>query len=282
MTRTVYVNGDWLDETAAQISIFDRSVLFADSIYEVTSFFDGKFLDFDGHIQRLKNSLNAIDIKFDVDRDEFLAIHRELIKRNDLENGTVYLQVSRGNADRNFVYDNKDYKPILFMFTQTGVVKNLNKIPQLKMISVKEGRWCRRDIKTTQLLYSSLTKTRAHMEGVDDAVYVEDGYLTEATSSNFYIVDQRGTLITRQLDHSILPGITRGTILELARENGIAVEERLFTLEETYAASEVLLSSTTNFAAPVISLDGKTIGDGKPGKTTLRLRELYLEHAKRT
>lgn len=282
MTRTVYVNGDWLDETAAQISIFDRSVLFADSIYEVTSFFDGKFLDFDGHIQRLKNSLNAIDIKFDVDRDEFLAVHRELIKRNDLENGTVYLQVSRGNADRNFVYDNKDYKPILFMFTQTGVVKNLNKIPQLKMISVKEGRWCRRDIKTTQLLYSSLTKTRAHMEGVDDAVYVEDGYLTEATSSNFYIVDQRGTLITRQLDHSILPGITRGTILELARENGIAVEERLFTLEETYAASEVLLSSTTNFAAPVISLDGKTIGDGKPGKTTLRLRELYLEHAKRT
>lgn len=282
MTRTVYVNGDWFDETKAQISIFDRSVMFADSVYEVTSFLDGKFLDFDGHIKRLKNSLKALDIEFDVDRDQFLNIHRELIKRNGLDNGTVYLQVSRGAGDRNFVYDDYDYKPTLFMFTQTGIVKNLHTMPQLKMISVKEGRWCRRDIKTTQLLYSSLTKTRAHAEGVNDAVYVEDGYLTEATSSNFMIVDHQGTLITRQLDHSILPGITRGTVLDLARKNGINVEERLFTLEETYAASEALITSTTNFAAPVLSVDGRQIGNGKPGKTTLRLRELYLEHVKRS
>ncbi len=281
MARTVYVNGEWLDETAAKISIFDRSVMFADSIYEVTSFFDEKFLDFDGHIQRLKNSLHAINIDFNVDRDEFLTLHRELIKRNNLKDGTVYLQVSRGSGDRNFVYDNKDYKPILFMFTQTGIVKNLHTIPQLKMISVKEGRWCRRDIKTTQLLYSSLTKTRAHDDGVNDAVYVEDGYLTEATSSNFFIVDKNGTVITRQLDHAILPGITRATILDIARKHDIAVEERLFSLEETYAASEAFITSTTNFAAPVINLDGRAIGDGKPGKTTLRLRELYLEHVKR-
>ena len=282
MTRTVYVNGDWFDETNARISIFDRSVMFADSVYEVTSFLDGKFLDFDGHIKRLKNSLKALDIEFNVDRDEFLDIHRELIKRNGLDNGTVYLQVSRGAGERNFVYDNSELKPCLFMFTQTGIVKNLHKMPQLKMISVKEGRWCRRDIKTTQLLYSSLTKTHAHAEGVDDAIYVEDGYLTEATSSNFFIVDRQGTLITRQLDHSILPGITRGTILELARKNGINVEERLFTLEETYAASEALITSTTNFAAPVLSVDGRKIGDGKPGKVTLRLRELYIEHVKRS
>lgn len=282
MTRTVFVNDDWYDEKHAQISIFDRSVMFADSVYEVTSFLEGKFLDFDGHIKRLKNSLDALDIKLDVDRDRFLSIHRELIKRNGLENGTVYLQVSRGAGDRNFVYDNDSYQPTLFMFTQTGIVKNLHTMPQLKMISVKEGRWCRRDIKTTQLLYSSVIKTRAHAEGVSDAVYVENGYLTEATSSNFYIVDQQGTLVTRQLDRSILPGITRGTVLELARKNGINVEERLFTLEETYNAREALVTSTTNFAAPVISMDGRVIGDGKPGKTTLRLRELYLEHVKRS
>lgn len=280
MTRTVYVNGEWLDEKAASVSVFDRSVLFADSVYEVTTFLDGQFLDFDGHIQRLKNSLKGLDIQFDVDAEQFLAIHREIIKRNALENGTVYLQVSRGCVDRDFIYDNTA-KPTLFMFTQTGVVKNLQKMPELKMISVTEGRWSRRDIKTTQLLYSSFEKTKAYREGVNDVVYVEDGYLTEASSSNFYIVDKEGTLITRQLDGTILPGITRATVLELARQNGIAVEERLFSLEETYAAQEALISSATSFATPVVTLDGKTIGTGKPGDVTLRLRQLYLDNVKR-
>lgn len=280
MNRIVYLNGQWCLEENAQISIFDRSILFADSVYEVTCFLDQKLLDFDAHMERLKSSLNKLNIEFQVNRDELLALHRDIISRNSLNNGVVYLQVTRGAVDRDFHYDNT-IKPHFFMFTQTSVEKNLAKTPQLKMISLNEGRWSRRDIKTTQLLYSSLAKTRAHEEGADDAIYIENGMITEATSSNFHIIDRNNTFITRPLDGTILPGITRATLLNLAKQYHIRVEERLFTLDEVYHAKEALISSATSFATPVVSVDGKLINDGLAGQLTLKLRQLYLDNVTR-
>lgn len=280
MSRIVYLNGAWLPEKEAKLSVFDRATLFADAVYEVCCFIDGRFLDFDGHMKRLQNSLKALDIRFTVEADALLHLHREIIEKNGLANGIVYLQVSRGAADRNFHYDN-DVSPTFFMFTQPDTKEALETIKTYKVISYAEGRWARRDIKTTQLLYSSLAKTKAHDSGVDDAIYVEDGYITEATSANFHIIDQNGVFITRPLDGTVLPGITRASLLMLARENGIKVEERLFTLDEVFAAKEAFLSSASGFVRPVVAVDGRTIGNGEAGDVSRRLFALYLEKAPR-
>ncbi len=280
MERIVYVNGDYLPEVDAKISVFDRGFLMADGVYEVTSVLDGKLVDFDGHVKRLMRSLRELDMKAPCTEEELLEIHRELVKRNAVTEGLVYLQVTRGVAERDFAYP-KDAKPTLVMFTQAkSLIDNPVAKQGIKVISIDDIRWGRRDIKTVQLLYPSMGKMMAKAAGADDAWMVEDGKVTEGTSNNAYIV-KNGKIITRQLSHEILHGITRAAVLRFAKEAQMDVEERAFTIDEAKAADEAFFTSASAFVMPVVEVDGATLGDGKPGPVTMRLREIYLEEARK-
>lgn len=276
MSRTVYVNDAWLDEQDAKISVFDRGFTFADAIYEVTAVLDGKLVEYPGHVARLKRSLKALQINIDLSDDDMLEVHREIVRRNALDNGLIYLQISRGAEDRDFLFS-RDLKPTIVLYTQPKDILSQPKWREgLKLISYPEGRWSNRQIKTVQLLYSSLAKMEAHDSGADDVVFVEDGFVTESSGSNFHIVTQDGTVVTRELSNALLHGITRGSLLEIARNGGFKVEERAFTLEEVHAASEAFITAATAFVTPVVMLDGKAIGTGKPGPVVEKLRELYI------
>lgn len=276
MSRIVHVNGQWVDETEARVSIFDRGFLFADAIYEVTAVLGGKLIDYPGHEARLKRSLEALGIPLPVSEEELLALHREIVARNSLADGLIYLQISRGAEDRDFLFS-PDLAPTLVMFTQA---RNLLANPKwetgIGVITLPEGRWVNRQIKTVQLLYSSLSKMEAKRQGAEDVLFIEDGFITESGSSNVHIVTRDGTLVTRELSNALLHGITRGSILDLARKAQIRVEERSFTAEEALEAAEVFLTSAGVFVLPVVSIDGKPVGEGKPGPVTARIRELYI------
>nr|WP_319516262.1 D-amino-acid transaminase [uncultured Cohaesibacter sp.] len=277
MSRTVYLNGEWLDEADAKISIFDRGYTFADAIYEVTAIVGGKLIDYPGHSARMQRSLGELGMVCPLDENELLAVHREIVARNNVEEGMIYLQISRGMDDRDFVYP-KEMKPTFSMFTQTKkVLENPYAKSGISVISLPDWRWERRDIKTVQLLYPTMAKTQASRQGADDAWLLEDGFVTEASSATAHIVKKDGTLVTRDLSHVILPGITRASTLDLAREAGIKVEERPFTLEEAKEAAEAFNTSATNFVLPVVSIDGQKIGDGTPGPITKKLRDIYVE-----
>lgn len=279
MTRTVYVNGQYLPENEATVSIFDRGFLFADGVYEVTSVIGGKLLDFDGHAVRLERSLNELEMAHPVTKDELLEIHRQLVERNDITDGLVYLQITRGAADRDFSYP-KDAEPTIVLFTQNkpGLAQSPVADRGMKVISIEDQRWGRRDIKTVQLLYPSMGKMAAKAQGADDAWMVEDGFVTEGTSNNAYIIKDN-VLITRHLGNEILHGITRKAVLEFARVAQITVEERSFTMEEAKAADEAFITSATTFVMPVVQIDDTPIGSGQPGPLTKRLREIYLEES---
>ena len=275
--RTVYLNGDYLPEDEAKISIFDRGFLFADGVYEVTTVVDGKLIGFEGHFERLKRSLSELKMEVDIDRDELLDIHRQLVARNDLDQGMIYLQVTRGNpGDRDFAFPPKDTPPTMVLFTQ---VKKVIDTPieenGLKVISLEDLRWGRRDIKTVQLLYPSLAKMEAKARGADDAWMVQDGHVTEGTSNNAYIVKD-GTIITRNLSNDILHGITRKSVLACAEALQMKVEERPFSLEEAYAADEAFATSASGFANPIVEIDGHAVGSGRPGPVAKRLRDEYV------
>ena len=283
MSRIVYVNGEFVPEADAKVSVFDRGFLFADGVYEVTSVLDGKLIDFEGHARRLERSLNELGMRSPVTMDELLAIHRELMTRNDLNEGMIYLQITRGaDADRDFVYPDPDkVAPSLVLFTQS---KSIADSPAakvgMKVISIEDQRWGRRDIKTVQLLYPSMGKMMAKAAGKDDAWMVEDGAVTEGTSNNAYIVKD-GTIVTRQLSNAILHGITRAAVLRFAREAQMQVEERPFTIAEAQDADEAFITSASTFVMPVVEVDGVTLGSGAPGPVATRLREIYLEESRK-
>ena len=284
MSRIVYVNGDYLPEEEAKISIFDRGFLMADGVYEVTSVLDGKLVDFQGHTVRLERSLSELDMAMPMGRDELLSIHRELVAKNQIHEGMVYLQITRGApGDRDFVFpDPETTKPTVVLFTQNkpGLADSPTAKVGLKVISIPDVRWGRRDIKTVQLLYPSMGKMMAKAAGCDDAWLVEDGAVTEGTSNNAYIV--RGNrIITRQLSNDILHGITRAAVLRFAREAQMEVEERPFTIEEAQAADEAFITSASTFVMPVVEVDGVRLGDGTPGPVARRLREIYLEESRK-
>lgn len=280
MSRIVYVNGDYVPEEEAKISVFDRGFLFADGVYEVTSVLDGKLIDFEGHAKRLERSLNELEMDAPVTMDELLEIHRELVQRNDVTEGLVYLQVTRGAADRDFAYP-EGAKPSLVLFTQSKALAESPAVGTgIRVISIPDQRWGRRDIKTVQLLYPSMGKMMAKAAGVEDAWMVEDGAVTEGTSNNAYIVTQEGTIVTRHLGNEILHGITRAAVLRFAREAQMKVEERAFTVDEAKAAKEAFITSASTFVMPVVELDGDQIGNGEPGPVALRLREIYLEESR--
>ena len=283
MTRTVYVNGEYLPETEATVSIFDRGFLFADGVYEVTSVLDGKLLDFAGHAARLERSLSELDMAAPCTMDELLEIHRELVTLNEIDEGMIYLQITRGAAaDRDFAYPPADTKPTLVLFTQSkpGLADSPAAKTGIKVISIEDQRWGRRDIKTVQLLYPSMGKMMAKAEGKDDAWMVEDGFVTEGTSNNAYII-KGGKIITRHLGNEILHGITRAAVLRFAREAQMVVEERAFTIEEVKAADEAFITSASTFVMPVVEIDGDAIGSGTPGPVASRLREIYLDESRK-
>ena len=283
MSRIVYVNGDYVPEEEAKVSIFDRGFLMADAVYEVTSVLDGKLIDFAGHRARLGRSLNELQMDAPVTDDELLEIHRELVRRNGITDGLVYLQVTRGNpGDRDFAFPSPAVTPGLFLFTQSkpGLADAPAAKAGWKIISIPDERWGRRDIKTTQLLYPSMGKMMAKKAGADDAWLVEDGFVTEGTSNNAYIVKGR-RIITRALSHDILHGITRAAVLRMAKEAQLEVEERSFTIAEAQAADEAFVTSASAFVMPVVEIDGAKLGSGKPGPIAARLREIYIEESRK-
>lgn len=287
MTRTVFVNGSYLPEDKASVSIFDRGFLMADGVYEVVSVLDGKLLDFDGHMARLRRSLDALAIAQPMTDAEWLAAQRKLVADNAVTDGLVYLQVTRGNpGDRDFAYPPQDTAPTVVMFTQSkpGLAENPQAQTGLRICTVPDIRWARRDIKTVQLLYPSMAKMEAKARGCDDAWLVEDApsghVVTEGTSNNAYIV-KGGSIITRALSNDILHGITRAAVLRFAREAQMTVEERSFTVDEAKAADEAFITSASAFVMPVVEIDGATVGDGHPGPVARRLRDIYLEESRK-
>ncbi len=282
--RTVYVNGEYLPETEAKVSIFDRAFLMADGVYEVTSVLGGKLLDFDGHATRLQRSLAELDMRAPMDSEALLEIHRELVRVNGIEDGLVYLQITRGAPeDRDFAFpDPATTEPTVVLFTQSkpGLADSPQARTGMKVITIDDQRWGRRDIKTVQLLYPSMGKMMAKKAGADDAWMVEDGAVTEGTSNNAYIV-KGNRIVTRQLSNDILHGITRAAVLRFAREAQMEVEERPFTVEEAQAADEAFVTSASTFVMPVVEIDGVALGDGTPGDRTLRLREIYIEESRK-
>jgi D-alanine transaminase len=282
MSRTVYVNGEYLPEEDAKVSVFDRGFLFADGVYEVTSVLGGKLIDFEGHAARLTRSLGELQMAVPVDTEELLEIHRELVTRNDIEDGLIYLQITRGAADRDFAYPPEGTAPTIVLFTQSkpGLAESATARTGIKVISIEDRRWGRRDIKTVQLLYPSMGKMMAKAAGCDDAWMVEDGFVTEGTSNNAYIVTG-DTIVTRHLGTEILHGITRAAVLRFAREAQMKVEERPFTLAEAQEADEAFITSASAFVTPVVEIDGAAVGSGVPGPVARRLREVYLDEMRK-
>ena len=282
--RTVYVNGDYLPESDAKISVFDRGFLMADGVYEVTSVLGGKIIDFEGHAKRLVRSLDELDISHPAVLPDLLDIHRELVRLNGIDEGMIYLQITRGNpGDRDFAFpDPATTAPTVVLFTQNkpGLADSPAAKKGIRIISIDDLRWARRDIKTVQLLYPSMGKMMAKTAGVDDAWMVEDGHVTEGTSNNAYIV-KGNTIITRHLGNEILHGITRAAVLRFAREAQMQVEERSFTIAEAQDADEAFITSASTFVMPVVEVDGKAVGTGTPGPVAARLREIYLDESRK-
>lgn len=278
MSRVVYVNGSYVPEEQGKISIFDRGFLFADGIYEVTAVVKGRLVDYDAHMERLERSLREIRLEWPCSKEELKAMHLDMVKRNSLDEGWIYMQITRGAADRDFKFP-KGVKPTLIAFTQAKkLVDNPDAVRGVSVITVPDIRWARRDIKSVMLLAPVLGKQAAYEAGAFEAWMVEDGKVTEGTSSNAYIVKD-GKVITRGLSNNILAGCTRRALFRLAKEKGVTLEERAFTPDEAYAADEAFLTSASNFVMPIVEIDNKRVGGGQPGPVTRKLRELFLEDA---
>jgi D-alanine transaminase len=279
MSSIVFVNGSFLPFEEASIPIMDRGFLFADGIYEVSAVLNSRLVENDAHLARLDRSLDQIRIANPYTAQEWTRLEEELVRRNGLVEGVVYMEVTRGAAERDFAFP-KDAKPTVVMFTQ---VKNITRAPAAEtgvaVVTVEDLRWKRRDIKSVALLAQVLAKQAAAEAGVFEAWMVEDGHVTEGSSSTAFIITRDGRIVTRPLSNAILPGITRQSVMRLAQEHGLKVEERLFTIEEAHAAAEAFLTSASSFVMPVVEIDGKPVGNGRPGALTRRLRQLYLEMA---
>ena len=283
MDQIAYVNGSFVPITDAKVSILDRGFLFADGIYEVAAVLDGRLVDNASHLARLKRSVGEISLELPETLERIAEIQKELVARNQLVNGMVYLEVTRGaDNGRDFAFP-KGVKPTLIMFT---TVKDIVNAPSAKtgigIITVPDIRWTRRDIKSVALLAQVLAKQAAAEAGAGEAWMIEDGKVTEGGSSSAFILTQDDVIVTRQNGSEILPGCTRKAVVALAEERQLRVEERAFTIEEALAAKEAFTTSASVFVQPVVSIDGKPVGNGKPGPMAQRLREIYVEFAKAT
>jgi D-alanine transaminase len=278
-----YVNGTFVPLSEAKISILDRGFLFADGIYEVSAVLDGKLVDNSSHLARLQRSVGEISLQLPETLERITEIQKELIARNELANGLVYLEVTRGiHTGRDFDFPT-GVKPTLVMFTS---VKEIVDAPSAKsgiaVITVPDIRWARRDIKSVALLAQVLAKQAAAEAGAGEAWMIEDGKVTEGGSSSAFILTQDDVIVTRQNGSAILPGCTRKAVVALAAERQLRVEERPFSIEEALAAKEAFITSASSFVQAVTSIDGKPVADGKPGAMTNRLREIYVDFARAT
>ena len=280
MDQIAYVNGAYVPLTEAKVSILDRGFLFADGIYEVSAVLGGKLVDNDSHLARLKRSVGEISLPLPESLERIVEIQRELIARNSLEDGLVYIEVTRGaDVGRDFAFP-KGVKPTLVMFTS---VKDIVNAPAAKtgigVITVPDIRWARRDIKSVALLAQVLAKQAAAEAGAGEAWMIEDGEVTEGGSSSAFILTQNDVLVTRQNSSSILPGCTRKAVVKLAEERQLRVEERPFTLEEAHKAREAFITSASQIVLPVVRVDDRIVGDGKPGPVATALRRAYHRYA---
>jgi D-alanine transaminase len=278
-----YVNGSFVPLSEAKVSILDRGFLFADGIYEVSAVLDGKLIDNASHLARLKRSVGEIALELPESLERIEQIQKELIARNKIEDGLVYLEVTRGaDKGRDFAFP-QGVTPTLVMFTS---VKDIVHAPSAKtgiaVITVPDIRWERRDIKSVALLAQVLAKQAAAAAGAGEAWMIEDGKVTEGGSSSAFILTQDDVLVTRQNGSEILPGCTRKAVVKLAEERQLRVEERAFTVAEALAAKEAFITSASSFVQPVVSIDGKPIANGKPGPMATRLREIYIDFARAT
>lgn len=281
LMRTIYLNDHYIPEIEGKVSVFDRGFLFSDSVYEVVSVLDGKLVDFDGHVQRLGRSLGEIGIIGPPDANGWLAICRELVARNNLEEGMIYWQVTRGTPeDRDFVFPPADTRPTVLAFTQSrALADNPVALRGLRVVTMPDLRWGRADIKTTQLLYASMMKNEAIARGADDAWMERNGWITEGSAQNAHIITHEGVLVTHPLNREILHGITRASVLPLVAQR---IEERPFSVGEAEQAAEAFVSSASGFVMPVVQINGHLIGNGKPGSATVQLRHAYMDWARRT
>ena len=284
MEKIAYVNGSFVPMADAKVSILDRGFLFADGIYEVAAVLDGKLIDNASHLARLERSVGEISLALPESVERIQEIQKELVERNKLVNGMVYLEVTRGaDTGRDFAFPKGDIKPTLVMFTSVKEIVNAETAETgIGVITVPDIRWFRRDIKSVALLAQVLAKQAAAEAGAGEAWMIEDGKVTEGGSSSCFILTQDDVIVTRQNGSAILPGCTRKAVVALAEEHQLRVEERAFTVDEALAAKEVFITSATVFVQAVVTIDGKTVAGGKPGPMTRRLREIYVDFARAT
>ena len=277
--RQVYINGEFKKEDEAKVSIFDRGLLFSDSVYEVTSVINSKLIDFKYHVERLDRSMNELKFKTLIDHDEILAFHRKLIDLNNLKEGMIYTQVTRGVVDRSFDMPKQAIKPTVLAFTQEKKILESDSAKNgIKVMTLEDMRWKRNDIKTTQLLYASMAKSEATAKGFDDAWMLRQGYITEGSSNNVWIIRSKN-IMTRQSDNLILSGITRAVVLECAKKLDYEVITKNFTKVDAESADEAFMTSSTGLITPVVKINSSQIGDGKPGNFTKSLRAEYIKRA---
>ena len=280
MSRTVFVNGEYLPEGEAKVSIFDRGFVFGDGIYEVVPVIGGKMFDKAAFLERLKRSLAELRIDMPMSEADYLSMHEKLIELNGIDEGGVYSQITRGVADRDFAFPAAGTKPSVAAFTmKKSLLDNPNARTGVKVVTVEDIRWKRRDIMSIALLGQVMAKQQAAEKGAFEGWMVEDGHVTEGTSSTAYIVKD-DTIITRPLSNSILPGIRRKVIKQLCADHGVKLEERLFTVEEALAADEAFLSSATTLVMPIVEIDGQMIGGGQPGPVARKMRDYYIAAVK--
>lgn len=280
MSRTVYVNGLYVPEDEAKISVFDRAFLFGDAVYEVTAVLGGRLVDFAAHLERLDRSLGEIALSAPLTEKALLALHVELVRRNALDEGIVYLEITRGAAERDFAYPDAAV-PNVVAFTQSRpLIVTPYAETGVKVITIPELRWKRRDIKSTSMLAQAMGKQDAKLKGAYEAWMVEDGLVTEGTSSSAFILDDKGVIRTQPLGRQILPGVTRRAVLRLAALEGVNLEERPFSVAEALSAREAFMTAASAFVLPIVEIDGVAIGDGRPGPVAHRFRDLYIEEAR--
>jgi D-alanine transaminase len=283
MGRIAYVNGRFVPQGEAVVHIEDRGYQFADAVYEVWALFDGKLADAEGHFARLERSLGELAIPMPMSRAALTLVLKETVRRNRIREGLLYLQVSRGVAPRDHAFPNPAVRPAVIM-TVSATDRTASEARAAKGVSVvttPENRWGRCDIKTVSLLPNALAKQKARAAGAAEAWFVDElGFVTEGASSNAWIVDEEGRLRTRDANANILRGITRGSLLEVIRREGLEVDERPFTPADALAAKEAFITGAGTLVLPVIAVDGKPVGEGKPGPVAAKLRRLYIEQAK--
>lgn len=279
MSRIAYVNGRYVPHREAAVHIEDRGYQFADGVYEVTAVKDGKLIDEDRHLQRLARSLRELRIERPMSDAALKLVTRELLRRNGVRDGIVYLQVTRGVARRDHAFPAGARPSIVMTAKRTKGPPPKAVEEGVSVITIPDQRWARCDIKSISLLPNVLGKQRAKEAGAFEAWQVDPaGNVTEGTSTNAWIVTEKGEVVTRKADEAILNGITRLAVLDIIRSEGLAFIERPFSVEEAKSAREAFLTSTTSLVLPVVSIDGTPIGDGKPGPFTRRLREYYQKH----